>query len=154
MQFAPSPKPAGGPPAPAVPTAAAATAAISMSSVPSPSSVGSHAVSSLLSDRRKSTLAMVTAGPSAGGRQKSASELMLEDAVRWVLWRHSQRALHVSPESKRLLTLERLSVGAQQWLLQVRQQNYHGKSRSFPSFLPPSLPLSLSPPSPPSPPPL
>ena len=92
-----------------------------MSSIPSPSSVGSHAVSSLLSNRRKSTLAMAALAPTAaGGRQKSASELMLEDAVRWVLWCHSQRALHVSPECKRLLTLERLSVGAQQWLLQVR----------------------------------
>lgn len=51
-------------------------------------------------------------------RAKTSSELMLDDAVRWVLWQHARRALNVDADAMPAMTFARLTLGAQQWLIQ------------------------------------
>jgi DNA-binding PucR family transcriptional regulator len=51
-------------------------------------------------------------------RPKSSSELMLEDAVRWVLWQYARGALRVDNDARALMTLPKMTLGSQQWLIQ------------------------------------
>ena len=64
--------------------------------------------------------ALATLRTPARARPKSSSELMLDDAVRWVLWQHSRRALAVADadDLAHLRSADAMQLAARQWLVQ------------------------------------